>query len=41
MAGRMRAEIRAHAVDHAPSVTAPHRVVDIILEAVRAVGTIH
>lgn len=41
MAGRMRAEVRAHAVDHTPSVTAPDRVVDVILEAVRAVGTTH
>ncbi len=39
MAERMKAEIRSHAVDHTPSVTAPHLVVDIILEAVRAVGT--
>jgi pimeloyl-ACP methyl ester carboxylesterase len=36
MAERMQANIRAHAVDHAPSVTAPDLVVDIILEAVRA-----
>jgi len=38
MADRMKAEIRSHAVDHAPSVTAPHMVVDIILEAARAVA---
>jgi len=37
MAERMRAEIRTHAVDHTPSVTAPDRVIDIILEAVRTV----
>jgi pimeloyl-ACP methyl ester carboxylesterase len=37
MAERMKAEIRSHAVDHTPSVTAPHVVVDIILEATRAV----
>ena len=37
MAERMKATIRSHAVDHTPSVTAPHHVVDIILEAVRAV----
>ncbi len=37
MAERMKANIRTHAVDHTPSVTAPDRVVDIILEAVRAV----
>ena len=36
MAERMKAEIRSHAVDHMPSVTAPHAVVDIILEATRA-----
>jgi pimeloyl-ACP methyl ester carboxylesterase len=36
MAERMRAEIRSHAVDHTPSVTAPAAVVDIILEARRA-----
>ncbi|MET1084464.1 MAG: alpha/beta hydrolase [Burkholderiales bacterium] len=36
MAERMKAEIRSHAVDHIPSVTAPHAVVDIILEAARA-----
>lgn len=41
MAARMRANIRAHAVDHTPSVTAPGRVVDIVLEAVRAARTIH
>ena len=39
MADRMKAEIRSHAVDHTPSVTAPHMVVDIILEATRAVAT--
>jgi pimeloyl-ACP methyl ester carboxylesterase len=38
MAERMKAEIRSHAVDHTPSVTAPHTVVDIILEAARAVS---
>lgn len=36
MAARMKAEIRSHAVDHTPSVTAPQAVVDIILEATRA-----
>ena len=36
MAERMKATIRAHAVDHTPSVTAPERVVDIIRDAVRA-----
>jgi pimeloyl-ACP methyl ester carboxylesterase len=41
MAERMKAEIRAQAVDHTPSVTAPHVVVDIILETTRAVTTGH
>ena len=36
MAERMSAEIRAHAVDHTPIVTAPGHCVDIILEAVKA-----
>jgi pimeloyl-ACP methyl ester carboxylesterase len=39
MAERMKAEIRSHAVDHIPSVTAPHVVVDIIEETARAVVT--
>jgi pimeloyl-ACP methyl ester carboxylesterase len=38
MAERMKAEIRSHAVDHTPSVTAPHLVLDIIQEAARAVS---
>jgi pimeloyl-ACP methyl ester carboxylesterase len=38
MAERMKAEIRSYAVDHTPSVTAPRAVVDIILEATRAVA---
>src|SRR6201991_3144673 len=38
MAARMKATVRSHAVDHTPSVTAPETVVDLILEAVRAVG---
>jgi hypothetical protein len=37
MAERMRAKIKAHAVDHAPSVTAPGSVVDIIRDAMRSV----
>jgi pimeloyl-ACP methyl ester carboxylesterase len=41
MAERMKAEIRSHAVDHIPSVTAPHVVVDIIEETARAVVTGH
>jgi len=36
MAERMKAQIRSHAVDHAPIVTAPGAVVDIVLEAVAA-----
>jgi len=40
MAQRMKAKTRAHAVDHAPSVTAPSAVVDIIQDAIRvAAGT--
>ncbi|WP_158922237.1 alpha/beta fold hydrolase [Acidisphaera sp. S103] len=38
MAERMQAQIRPHAVDHIPSVTAPHVVVHIIREAARAVA---
>jgi pimeloyl-ACP methyl ester carboxylesterase len=38
MAERMNARIRSHAVDHAPIVTAPAPVVDIIREAVQAVS---
>jgi pimeloyl-ACP methyl ester carboxylesterase len=37
MAERMKAQIRSHAVDHTPSVTAPNSVTDIIREAVRSV----
>jgi pimeloyl-ACP methyl ester carboxylesterase len=37
MAARMKATVRSHAVDHTPSVTAPAFVVDIILEAARAI----
>jgi pimeloyl-ACP methyl ester carboxylesterase len=36
MAERMGANIRPHAVDHTPLVTAPKPVVDVILEAVAA-----
>jgi pimeloyl-ACP methyl ester carboxylesterase len=36
MAERMRAKIKAHAVDHTPSVTAPKVVVDIIRDAIRS-----
>jgi pimeloyl-ACP methyl ester carboxylesterase len=38
MAERMNARIRSHAVDHAPIITAPAPVVDIIREAVHAVS---
>ncbi|HTT84188.1 MAG TPA: alpha/beta hydrolase [Rhizomicrobium sp.] len=34
MAGRMKAHMRSHAVDHTPLVTAPDAVVNIIREAV-------
>ena len=37
MAERMKPKIKAHAVDHAPSVTAPGPVVDIIRDAIRTV----
>jgi pimeloyl-ACP methyl ester carboxylesterase len=37
MAERMKAKIKAHAVDHTPSVTAPTVVVDIIRDAIRSV----
>jgi hypothetical protein len=38
MAARMKAQVRQHPVDHAPSVTAPDAVTDIILEAIRESG---
>ena len=37
MAERMKARLRSHPVDHAPLVTAPSAVVDIIREAIQAV----
>jgi pimeloyl-ACP methyl ester carboxylesterase len=37
MADRMKAKIKAHAVDHTPSVTAATAVVDIIRDAISAV----
>src|SRR6516164_10204003 len=37
LADRMKATIRAHKVDHTPSVTAPRPVVDIIMEAVQTI----
>jgi hypothetical protein len=33
----MKARIKAHAVDHTPSVTAPTAVVDIIRDAIRSI----
>ena len=39
MAERMKAAIRSHPVDHTPSVTAPHLVLDIVLETARTVAT--
>jgi hypothetical protein len=38
MAERMKATIKAHAVDHTPSVTAPKTVVDIIRDAARSIN---
>jgi pimeloyl-ACP methyl ester carboxylesterase len=38
MAGRMKARVREHPVDHAPIVTAPAVVVDIVREAIAGVG---
>jgi len=38
MAERMKATIKAHAVDHTPIVTAPKAVVDIIHDAARSIG---
>jgi pimeloyl-ACP methyl ester carboxylesterase len=38
MAERMKAKVRAHAVDHTPSVTAPAVVTDIIREAIQSVA---
>jgi hypothetical protein len=35
MAERMKAKVAAHAVDHAPSVTAPGAVVGVIGDAIR------
>jgi pimeloyl-ACP methyl ester carboxylesterase len=37
MAERMKAKIKAHGVDHTPSVTAPGTVVEIVRDAIRAV----
>jgi pimeloyl-ACP methyl ester carboxylesterase len=38
MARRMKAQVRSHAVDHTPLVTAPTLVVDIIREAIGEIG---
>jgi pimeloyl-ACP methyl ester carboxylesterase len=38
MAERMKAKIKANAVDHTPSATAPGAVVEIIRDAIRAVA---
>jgi hypothetical protein len=38
MAARIKARIRQHPVDHAPGITAPDIVTDIILEAVSESG---
>ena len=40
LAERMKAKIKAHAVDHTPSITAPTVVVDIIRDAIRAVSLV-
>jgi hypothetical protein len=37
MAERMQAEVRSHAVDHTPTVTAPAVVLDVLREAIAAV----
>jgi pimeloyl-ACP methyl ester carboxylesterase len=37
-AARMGATVRAHAVDHAPMLTAPGVVVAVLLEALRSIG---
>lgn len=39
MAERMKARVRSHSVDHTPLITAPSVVVDIIREALHAVGS--
>ena len=35
-AARMKATVRAHAVDHSPMLTSPHTVADVVTEAVGA-----
>jgi hypothetical protein len=39
MAERMQARVRSRAVDHAPIVTAPAAVLDVLREAISAVQT--
>lgn len=39
MAERLKAKVKAHPVDHTPSVTAPTTVVDIIHDAISAVSS--
>ena len=39
MAERMNAEVRSHAVDHTPMVTAPALVLSVLGEAIAAVGS--
>jgi pimeloyl-ACP methyl ester carboxylesterase len=41
MAERMQARVRSYAVDHAPIVTAPAFVLDMLLEAISAVQSEH
>jgi hypothetical protein len=38
MAGRMKAKVRAHAVDHTPMITAPASVVEITRDAIDSVA---
>jgi pimeloyl-ACP methyl ester carboxylesterase len=38
MAERMKATVKAHSVDHTPSITAPDVVVSVVLEAATAAG---
>jgi pimeloyl-ACP methyl ester carboxylesterase len=39
MAQRMKAQVRSHAVDHTPMVTAPAVVLDVLHEAIAAIRT--
>jgi len=39
-AGRMRATVSAHAVDHSPMLTAPGTFVDVLLEAIRTTAEV-